>query len=54
MADVAVHLGLLFLILILQLEVEHYGWGDSALEVQQFLDRRGSYMQSLNERKSSK
>jgi hypothetical protein len=54
MADVAVHQGLLFLILILQLEVEHYGWEDSALEVQQFLDRFGSYLQSLNERKSLK
>jgi hypothetical protein len=52
MADAALHQGLLFLILILQLEVEHYGWEDSALEVQQFLDRFGSYLQSLNERKA--
>jgi hypothetical protein len=52
MADVALHQGLLFLILILQLEVEHYGWEDSALEVQQFLDRFGSYLQSLNESKA--
>lgn len=50
MADVAVHQGLLFLVLILQLEVEHYGWEDSALEVQQFLSRFGSYLQSLKEK----
>jgi hypothetical protein len=49
MADVAAHQGLLFLILILQLEVKHYGWEDSALEVQQFLNRFGSYLQSLKE-----
>jgi len=51
MADVALHQSLLFLILVLQLEVEHYGWEDSALEVQQLLDLFGSYMQSLAERK---
>lgn len=52
MADLAVHQGLLFLILILQLEVEHYGWEDSALEAQKLLDHFGSYLQSLSERKT--
>ena len=33
-----------------QLEVEHYGWEESALEVQQFLNRFGSYLQSLREK----
>ena len=54
MADVAVHQGLLFLIFILQLEVEHYGWEGSALEVQQCLDRFGPYLQSLNDRSKLK
>lgn len=54
MADVAVHQGLLFLILVLQLQVEHYGWEDSAVEVQEFLNRFGAYLQSLNDQKSGK
>jgi hypothetical protein len=52
MADVAINQGLLFLILILQLEVTHYGWEDSALQVQELLDRIGSYLRAVNERKA--
>jgi hypothetical protein len=41
------------LVLILQLELEHYGWEGSALEVQEFLNQFGAYLQSVNDEKTA-
>ena len=47
MADLAVRHGVILLLIILELEIDHYGWTDSRPLFQAALDKIGAHLQSL-------